>query len=142
MALEDVKESQKFTILRIETTPRTELLPAPGTLAVMNVAFLVSNASSPVEDLLVGLPALQHLCVKPKTLLEEHQNPPDSADCSSVVAATTGLLSGKAIQLMIARYNRVANDAVDPVAQHDQDWPPDSFYNARKALVLFLTHHF
>lgn len=106
-------------------------------MAVINFTFLVSDAILPVEDLLIGLLVLHHLCVESKTVVEEHWNLPGGVACGSVTTATTSLRSGKVGQLLMDQINRVANCAAEAVAQNDQDWPSVRFYKVRKEVDLF-----
>lgn len=112
VALKDGDDPQKFTFSRTWTPPRTVLLLSAGPLALVNVTFLVADADLSVEDLLIGLPVLQHLGVDTKTLLEERRDLLDGSDCSSIGAANTGTPGGQVSRLMIARLNRVPNSHV------------------------------
>lgn len=51
-----------------------------GSLALLNVEYLVADADFAAEDLFLGLPVLQNLVVDTKTLLEERGGLLDGSD--------------------------------------------------------------
>lgn len=87
--------------------------------------LLVADADLAVEDLLIGLPVVQHLGVDTKTSSEERRNFLDGFDCSSITPVTR---SGQASWLMIDRLNRVPNSCVVDDKSLDNDRPRDHFY--------------
>lgn len=105
----------------------------------MSVTFPVAEANLAVEYLLIGLPVLQYLGMETKKRPEERQSHLDTAGCFSKTDTTTGLQGGKAGRLMIARINCAANDAVEPVAQLDQDQDgfPVNVYKVREEVDPF-----
>lgn len=45
-----------------------------GSLALINITYLVVDDDLAIEDLLIGLPVIQHLGIENKTPLEELQD--------------------------------------------------------------------
>lgn len=110
VALKEDETAQSFTFSRRWTPPRTVLRLVAGPLALVNVTFLVADADLAVEDLLIGLPVLQHLGVDTKSLLENKRDVLNGTDCSTVKPHITG---GHVSRLMIARLNRMTNEDFD-----------------------------
>lgn len=73
--------------------------------------------------MLLGLPILQYLGVDTKTLLEDRRDLLDGTDCGKVSASarTRDGKTGKIGRLMLARLNRVENEAVVPTRQDNTD---------------------
>ena len=74
----------KFTCDRTWTIPRTVLTLSSGQLALCNISFLVVNGNISKEQLLIGLPVLQHLRIDTRTLLEQQQSQLHETDCQEV----------------------------------------------------------
>lgn len=68
--MEEDKQPIKFTSTRVWKAPRTILRVASGPLALLNISYLMVHGDPAPEDLLVGRPVLQHLCVETSTLLD------------------------------------------------------------------------
>ena len=66
--------TQRFTASREWVVPRLILGLSAGPLALLNVAFLVTDAQLADEDLLIGLPVLKHLEIDSKTMLERNRD--------------------------------------------------------------------
>ena len=91
VALKDGEEAQKFSFSRSWNALRTVLQLASGQLALANITYLVADSGLACEDLLIGLPVLQHLQVDTKTLLENNRAILNGADYSSVGNPATHL---------------------------------------------------
>eukprot|EP00737_Agarophyton_chilense_P003792 gb/GEZJ01004544.1/.p1 GENE.gb/GEZJ01004544.1/~~gb/GEZJ01004544.1/.p1 ORF type:complete len:294 (-),score=41.13 gb/GEZJ01004544.1/:342-1223(-) len=128
VTLKDKDVPQTFSFWRSWAPPRTTLKLSAGPLALVNITFLVADEELTAEDLLIGLPVLEHLGVDTKTLLEEKRNFLDGFDCSSVCASQSSVLGGQLSRLMIARSNQLPNsedfssslsDATRPSVNYD-----------------------
>lgn len=84
VALKDCNEAQILTWARIWTAPRIVLKLTAELHVLLNVEFLNADAELAAEDLLIGLPALRHLGVDTKTLLENRRDSLHVYDCASV----------------------------------------------------------
>ena len=73
-----------FQCQRTWTVPRTVLTLSSGQLALCNISYLVVDGDLTEEQMLIGLPVLQHLKVDTRTLLEQNRNQLDETDCISV----------------------------------------------------------
>lgn len=73
-----------FSCQRTWTVPRTILSLSSGRLALCNISYLVVDGELTDDQLLIGLPVLQHLKVDTRTLLERHKKSLDGTDCLSV----------------------------------------------------------
>lgn len=60
-----------------------------GRLALRNISFLVSDAVLSSEDMIIGLPVLQHLGIDSRTLLERNRATLHGTDCSYVHMCST-----------------------------------------------------
>lgn len=103
LALKDSEEKKSFTLSRIWTPLHATLFLTAGPLLLANVSYLVTNAELAVEDLLLGLPVLQHLRVDTKLLSEERRDLLDGTDCSHIESSSTR--GGQVSRRMIARLN-------------------------------------
>lgn len=136
VALKEGDSAQLFTFSRSWTPPRTILRLAAGPLALVNVTYLVADDDLAVEDLLIGLPVLQHLGIDTKSLLESKRDVLDGIDCSSVRSSTGTTCGGHVSRLISSRLNRV----VDPF---DFNTPPDpsrprvNFYSVQEEVDPF-----
>ena len=113
VALKDSSKAQSFSFSRTWTPPRIIFQLFTGTLALVNVTFLVADDELASEDLLIGLPILRHLGIDSKTLLEQKRDLLDGIDCSSVRQYQCATHGGKISRLMLARINRVSNDEIE-----------------------------
>lgn len=75
---------------------------AAGPLVLVTITFLVPNEDIAVEDLLIGLPVLQHLGVDTKILPDERRDLLDCADCSFVQVVNEPKHGGVASRLVTA----------------------------------------
>lgn len=96
------------------------------------MTFLVADANLAVEDLLIGLPVLQHLDIDTKTLLEQKRDVLDGFDCSSIRNTPSGTRGGQVSRLMIARLNRVSNSDAEPSLTSKADRPHVDYYQVRE----------
>ena len=69
IALKSGQNAQCFTFSRSWTAPRTVLHLDSGQLALVKIAFLFADEYPACEDLLIGLPVLQHF-------ENRHEDPP------------------------------------------------------------------
>eukprot|EP00178_Gracilaria_changii_P000257 TRINITY_DN1027_c0_g1_i1.p2 TRINITY_DN1027_c0_g1~~TRINITY_DN1027_c0_g1_i1.p2 ORF type:complete len:1106 (+),score=114.18 TRINITY_DN1027_c0_g1_i1:5972-9289(+) len=99
------QDAERFTFSRTWTVPRTILHLASGTLALMNISFLISDDDLACEHLLIGEPVLHHLRVDTHTLLDNNRFALNGSDCSTVGNPTSTKASGYVSRLMIARLN-------------------------------------
>lgn len=102
-------KAQTFTFSHTWTAPRTIMHLSSGQLALSNVKFLVSDDALVSEDLLIGLPVLEHLQVETRTLLERNRSALDGADCFEVASPMIDERSGTVSRMMISRLNRSVN---------------------------------
>lgn len=80
VALMDPSDAQSFTTYRAWKPPRKVLKLYTGTIALVNLTFLVDDDGLTAEDRLIGLPVLQHLGINSSTLLEQKQDFLDGID--------------------------------------------------------------
>lgn len=73
-----------------------------GRMAFNNISFLISDAALASEDLLIGLPVLEHLGIDFRTLLERNRAQIDGTDFSTVPLHTENNMCGSIGRLMIA----------------------------------------
>lgn len=132
VALKDGESAQEFSSSRTWTPPCTVLCLAAGPLALVNVTFLVANADLSAEELLIGLPVLQHLGINTKTLLEQKHDVIDGVDCSSIRNETAASRGGYVSRLMIARINRASNSTVDSDKPLDDLRPRVNYFCVRE----------
>lgn len=90
--------------------PRTILHLVARVLALINTTFLVCDADLAVQNLLICLPALEHLSVDTKSLLEQRRDVLDGADCPAIMAK---LSDDHISRLMIARLNRISRENLE-----------------------------
>lgn len=72
----------------------------------------MTDANLAVENLLIGLPVLQHPGVDTKSLFEKRRDLLCCADCSSIGISHIGMSGGQVSRLMIARLSRLPNSFV------------------------------
>ena len=82
VALTDGGKPQTFTMSCTWTCPRVILHLAGGKLALLNVKFLVADGDFATGDLIIGFPALRHLKVDTRKLLERNRKSLDGTDCA------------------------------------------------------------
>ena len=97
---------QDFSFSRSWTVPKTVLHLSSDQLALKHVTFLVLDDDLANEDLLIGLPVLEHVKVDTRTLLEQNRAQFDGSDCSQVGNLTIDSSRGAVSRIMIARMNR------------------------------------
>lgn len=131
-ALKDRKDVEKYSFSRSITVPRTVLHLAAGPLALVNVSFLVADGELAVQDLLFGLPVLQHLGVDSKTLVEQRHGSLDGFDCSALKAAQAGTHGNQVGRLMIARLNRPPNPVEISAPPLVDSRPRDNYFKVRE----------
>lgn len=117
VALKAEAEAQVFSFSRRWTCPRTILHLAAGQLALCNISFLVAEDDLACEDMLIGLPVLQHLKVDTKTLLENNRATLDGVDCSKVGQSEKGSTSDHADRL-VTRMEALSRNEASEVDQH------------------------
>lgn len=111
-------KAEKITVSRSWTPLRTVLELSAGPLALLNVKVFVTNAELSAEDLFLRLPALRHLVVYSKSLLEERRDLLDVRDCSSARQTHHGRRSRCISRPMFARLYRFCNNAVTMVSDN------------------------
>lgn len=84
VALKDDSEAETFRFSRTWTVPHIVLPLTAGPLALVNVVLLVPDDKLAGEDVLMGLSLLQNLGIDTKTMLEQHRDNLDGADCSVI----------------------------------------------------------
>lgn len=100
-----------------------------GPLALKNIQFLVSDGNLTYEDLLNGLPVLQHLSVDTKIILKDKILDLDGTDCGpNGLPVTKG---GQICRLMISRLNRVPNNHMDSAPSVIPDRSKVNYFTAR-----------
>ena len=77
-------QAEAFKFSRVWKVPRLVMELSSGRLALTNISFLVSDAALSREEMLIGLPVLQHLGIDSRTFLERNRATLDGTDCSSV----------------------------------------------------------
>lgn len=122
VALKDDSEAKIFNFSKVWTVPRIVLRLTTGPLALVNVTFLIPDDELAAEDVLLGLPLLQHLGIDTKTMLEQNRDNLDGADCSAILPSLSQEGIGKVGRLMIARLNRQRGD--EPSTMHSTDSRP------------------
>ena len=97
-------------------------------MALKNISFLVADDSTTCEDMLIGLPVLQHLRVDTRTLLEDKISSLDGTDCC--LEDDGDMKPGKLGRIMAARVNRLqekSSNQANPMA----DRPRVDYNHAR-----------
>lgn len=107
VALTDAGPAQTFNLSRKWTVPRLVLELSSGRMALRNVAFLVADDDLAFEDVLIGLPILQHLQIDSRTLLERNRAVLDGTDCANVGNETKNNSNGVLRRLMVSRMQHV-----------------------------------
>lgn len=82
-------------------------------MALKNIKFLVVDNELACEDVLIGLPVLQHRGIDSRTLLERNRAVFDGTDWSSVKKISTDNPSGVLGRLARAREKRQAEGCHD-----------------------------
>lgn len=103
VALKQGEDVQGFSFSRTRQVPLTVLHLASGQLSLANITFFVAGDELVCEDLIIGLPVLQHLRVDTRTLLENNRPVLDDADCSAVGNPTAINRGGVVSRMMTAR---------------------------------------
>lgn len=103
VALTNTDQAEGSTFSCIWHIPRLVLELASGRLALCILSFLVSDASSASEDVLIGLPVLHHLDIDSRTHLERNRAQLDETDCSSVPLRSKSHIGGSLRRLMFPR---------------------------------------
>lgn len=129
VALKANDDAKSFRFTRTWTTPRLVLRLNAGPLALNNATFLVPDGELAAEDLLIGLPILQHLGIDTKAMLEKHRDVLDGADCSTIRSPSLST-NGKVGRLMIARLNRIEGDIT--LNEQDTTRPHVNYYSVRE----------
>ena len=134
VALKAGETAQRFSFSRSWTPPRTVLHLSSGQLALVNVTYLVADGELTCEDLLIGLPVLQHLHVDTRTLLENNRAELDGSDCSNIGHRTMENRHGTVSRMMIARLNRtreVNSASSTENGEPSPERPRVNYYSAR-----------
>lgn len=139
VALRQGKNTQSFTFSRSWLAPRLVLHLSSGRMALCNISFLVADDDLACEDLLIGLPVLQHLRIDSKTLLENNRATLDGTDCAEVGNPTATHI-GRVGHFMVARTMRVKGNSYkhgieygQRSAQPSRDRPRVHYDEARSA---------
>ena len=144
VALHRRDEKVEFSFSRQWIVPNTILQLRTGSMGIQNMSFLISDDRLTGEPLIIGRPALQHMRVDTKTLLEERYSELNGIDCSSIGNPTMSSKAGYVSRLMISRVQdapqgnkaRVKNSdakpiATTPIALHNPDRPRVSYFDSR-----------
>lgn len=129
VALSSSEQPEHFVFSRTWRVPRLILELSSGLLALTNISFLVSYASLLTEDLLIGLPVLQHLGIDSRILLERNRSALDGTDCFVVKNPTVSKTCGTLGRLMIVRLQRITGR--DPTDESETATPPAELYPTR-----------
>lgn len=104
--------------------------------------YLLSDADDDwdpsTEDLLIGLPVLQHYDIDTKTLLEDHLVLLDSVNCSTIKAASCGSQEGQVSKFMTAGLNRINNNNVKTVMESSNNCSRVEYFKVKKKADFFL----
>lgn len=91
---------------------RTVLKLAVGALALLNCEHVVVDEDMSVEDLLIGLPLLQHVEFDIKKILEGRHNLLDGTNCENTRPNGRHAREGRVGRLMAVSFNHVLNEVV------------------------------
>lgn len=109
-------------------------------LALTNISFLVSDAALVSEDMLIGLPVLQHLGIDLRLLLECNPAVLDGTDCSAAPHPSVSKTCGSFGRLMIARHQRVTGqELIDDSSTTTPHAPPS---NPKRPRENYFAHKF
>lgn len=137
VALKAGEEAQTFLFSRSCLAPRTILHLASEKLALVNITFLVADDDLPCEDLLIGLPVLQHLKIDTRTLLENNRAELGGADCTLGMDPLVNMTGGYVSRLMVARLNHLPNR--EHLHLPDPLRPRANYYRIGRKTTRFLT---
>lgn len=112
-------KAQIFSFSRNFTAPQTIMHITSVKLALLNVTFLFADNELVFEDVLIGLPVLQHLRVDTHTLLELNRAALNGIDCSEVDNICTDELA-RNISLMVLCCLNLATNKL-PAKYHCQE---------------------
>lgn len=101
-------------------------------LALVKFTFLVADANFAVEDVLIGLLALQNMGVDTKELLQERRNIVNGVECPKTNVAHASKHEGKVSCPMAPRLSRLSNEDIDGDSQMVESGPRVSYYNLGK----------
>lgn len=108
MALKDDEDSQTFNFSPLWTVSLIILHLLVESLALLGVTFLVADNDLAENDLLIGLPMLEHLVINSKTILENKKAQWNDTDCSNVVRDIKVLSTVG--RIFVTRIKRVKSD--------------------------------
>lgn len=111
VALKDKTEAQTFTFSRKWTVSGFFLYLSVGPFALLKVTFLVASAESAENDLPIGQPALQHLEIDSKTMLENNRAKLNKSGCSGVPRDTK--IPASVGRTLIAKIRKVKNNEIN-----------------------------
>lgn len=80
IALKSSDKAASFKFSRVWKVQRLVMELSSGRLELTNISFIVSDAALASEDVLIGLPALQHLVVDSRTILKRNRAMIDGQD--------------------------------------------------------------
>ena len=98
---------------------------------MVNITFLVADDGLTDEDLLIGLPVLEHLKLDTRTMLERNCRDLDGMDCSQVGNPTRTSPGGSVSRLMIARLNGYQSHKSIHRVRVPADRPRVNYHTAR-----------
>lgn len=130
-SLQKGEDCQSFKFSRSCTVPLTVMKMASVHIALDNVTYLVAEDKLGIEDLLIGLPVVQHLHVDSRTLIGNNRALLDVTDGFQVVNRTESDRGGQINLITVARLTRIPNSQVlkSPI-KYEESRPKINFYAA------------
>lgn len=110
MALKQVEGAKELSFYRKYMAQRTILQLSMENLALQIMSFLVADNENACEDLIIGLPVLQHLKIESLTLLDSLRDLMDGTDCKKVGNQTTSS-HGSVGRLMVASLQQIKGNS-------------------------------
>lgn len=113
VAVKTVVYAEEFTFSHMWTPPRTVLNLSVGSLALLNIEYVIADVEIAVEDLLIGLSVLKHLRVDTRMLLDELRDLFGGNDCDRAKEIRKTYKNTRCGHLRITSLNGVGNYIVE-----------------------------
>lgn len=124
------EKPKTFDFSRQWTVPRLVLNLSSGRMPLTTITFLVADDDLACEDILIGLPVLEHMEIDSRTMLERNRAVLDGTDCANIGNPSAFGASGVLGRLILSREERTYGDQTASAGAEppDPDRPRQDYF--------------